>query len=105
MGMDIRRMGALRDPDRNILSYLTPLGQALLKHKVGEEVALELEGDNRSYRIESIAAHQPTSTEAEPGQETEEELETPAPVTEAEPEPVAAAEPENSFRLDWACSA
>ena len=40
------------DPDRNVLSYLTPMGQALLNHKPGEEVAME--GDDRRFRIESI---------------------------------------------------
>ena len=52
------------DPDRNVLSYLTPMGQALLNHKPGEEVAME--GDDRRFRIESIAAHNPGSAAATP---------------------------------------
>jgi len=55
------------DPDSNILSYLTPLGQALLTHKPGDEVTLDFEGDNRRFRIESITAHNTeVAAESEP---------------------------------------
>ena len=64
------------DPDSNAISYLTPLGQAFLNHKPGDEVAMDMEGDNRRYRVEAIAAY---NTEAAPEPE-------PAPTT-AEPEP------------------
>ncbi len=48
------------DPDKGIISYLTPVAQALLNHKPQEEV--ELPGDNaaKRYRIDSIAAYQAT---------------------------------------------
>jgi transcription elongation GreA/GreB family factor len=43
------------DPDQGIISYLTPIGQALLNRKVGDEVEFELHGTKRRHRIESIA--------------------------------------------------
>jgi transcription elongation factor GreA len=46
------------DPDKGIISYLTPIGQALLNRKVGDEVEFELHGTKRRHRIESIAAAQ-----------------------------------------------
>ena len=51
------------DPDSNVLSYLTPLGQALLNRKPGDEVALDFEGDNRRFQIESIKMY---NTDAAP---------------------------------------
>jgi transcription elongation factor GreA len=44
------------DPDKGIISYLTPIGQALLNRKVGDEVEFELHGTKRRHRIESIKA-------------------------------------------------
>ena len=32
------------DPDKGVISYLTPIAQALLNHKVGDEVEFELHG-------------------------------------------------------------
>jgi transcription elongation GreA/GreB family factor len=45
------------DPDKGIISYLTPFGQGLLNHKAGEEVEVQSEGERRRYRIEAIEAH------------------------------------------------
>ncbi len=42
------------DPDKGIISYLTPVGQSLLNHKVGDEVEFELHGTKRRHRIEKI---------------------------------------------------
>lgn len=42
------------DPERHLVSYLTPIGQALLNHKVGEEVEVEVDGNKRNFRIDSI---------------------------------------------------
>ncbi|HVU26609.1 MAG TPA: GreA/GreB family elongation factor [Verrucomicrobiae bacterium] len=44
------------DPDKGVISYLTPVGQALLNHKVGDEVEFELHGAKRRHRIEKIEA-------------------------------------------------
>ena len=43
------------DPDKNVISYLTPVGHALLNGKVGEEVEVDTD-PKRRYRIENIAA-------------------------------------------------
>jgi transcription elongation GreA/GreB family factor len=42
------------DPDKGVISYLTPVGQALLNHKVGDEVEFELHGAKHRHRIELI---------------------------------------------------
>ena len=44
------------DPDKGVISYLTPVAQALINHKVGDEVEAELQGGKSRQRIESIAA-------------------------------------------------
>lgn len=44
------------DPEHGVISYLTPVGQALLNHKAGEEVEYEMEGVKKRYRINSIEA-------------------------------------------------
>jgi transcription elongation factor GreA len=43
------------DPDQGIISYLSPVGAALLNHKVGDEVEFELHGAKHRHRIEAIA--------------------------------------------------
>lgn len=42
------------DPEKGMISYLTPVGQALLNRKPGEEVELDFDGQKRRFRIESI---------------------------------------------------
>ena len=54
------------DPDKNIVSYLTPLAQALLNHKTGEEVELEMDHGKKKFRIESIAIAVVKQAEAVP---------------------------------------
>jgi len=44
------------DPDKGIISYLTPVAMALVNRKVGEEVEFELHGSKRRHRIEKIDA-------------------------------------------------
>jgi len=44
------------DPDKGLISYLTPVGQSLLNHKPGEEVEVPVEGGKRRYRIDGITA-------------------------------------------------
>jgi transcription elongation GreA/GreB family factor len=44
------------DPDKGQISYLTPIAQAVLNHKMGEEVQMDLHGATHRYRIEAIAA-------------------------------------------------
>lgn len=45
------------DADKGIISYLTPVGQALLNRKVGEEVEFEVHGARHRHRIEKIDAY------------------------------------------------
>ncbi len=42
------------EPDQGIISYLSPVGQALMGHKQGEDVEIETEGGKRKYRVDSI---------------------------------------------------
>ncbi len=42
------------DPDKGIISYLSPVAQALLNRKVGDEVEFELHGAKHRHRIEKI---------------------------------------------------
>ena len=61
------------DPENQILSYLTPLGQAFLGKKPGDEAEFQIENDTRRYRINTIERHTvagPTVTEDD--EETEE---------------------------------
>jgi len=51
------------NPDQNIVSYLTPLAQALLNKKPGEEALFEMNGATRRFRIENIEPY--VATEAE----------------------------------------
>jgi transcription elongation GreA/GreB family factor len=44
------------DPEKGVISYLTPVAQSLLNRKAGEEVQFEMSGAPKRYRIESIAA-------------------------------------------------
>lgn len=43
------------DPDKNVLSYLTPLGQKLLGKKVEDLVETEIEGTVTNWKIEGLA--------------------------------------------------
>jgi transcription elongation factor GreA len=54
------------DPDNGIISYLTPIGQGLLNHKVGDEVEFELHGAKRRQRIEKIEAWKTEAAVAPP---------------------------------------
>jgi len=45
------------DPDNNLISYLAPMGQAILGRAAGEEVEFELGGESRRLRVEGIAPY------------------------------------------------
>ena len=47
------------DADRQIISYLSPMAQALIGHKPGEEVEFDMDGTKRHYRVDSIEAYKP----------------------------------------------
>jgi len=42
------------DPERGVISYLTPVAQSLLNHKVGEQVEFETDSAKKRYRIDAI---------------------------------------------------
>jgi transcription elongation GreA/GreB family factor len=42
------------DPERGIVSYLSPMAQALLNHKVGDLVEFEVNGVRHHHRIEAV---------------------------------------------------
>jgi transcription elongation GreA/GreB family factor len=44
------------DPDHGVISYLSPVGGALLNHKPSDEVEFELHGAKHRHRIEKIEA-------------------------------------------------
>jgi transcription elongation factor GreA len=52
------------DPDKGIVSYLSPIAQSLLNRKVGEEVEFEVHGAKRRHRIEKIEAFKPAQPAA-----------------------------------------
>lgn len=53
------------DPDNGIIAYLSPIGQALLNHPVGDEVEFELQGAKHKFRVDAIAPL-PTAEAAAP---------------------------------------
>jgi transcription elongation GreA/GreB family factor len=54
------------DPDKGIISYLSPVGAALLNHKPGEEVEFEFHGAKHRHRIEKIEAWKSETPAAPP---------------------------------------
>jgi transcription elongation GreA/GreB family factor len=56
------------DADKGIISYLTPVGQALLNRKVGDEVEFEVHGARHRHRIDRIEVYKappsPAASEA-----------------------------------------
>ncbi len=44
-------------PEQGIISYLSPVARALLGHKPGEELEVEVDGGKKHYRIERIDAY------------------------------------------------
>jgi transcription elongation GreA/GreB family factor len=59
------------DAEKNIISYLTPVGQALLNRKVGDEVEGEVDGVKHRHRIEKIEAYIPPAPPAAPAEPAE----------------------------------
>jgi transcription elongation GreA/GreB family factor len=50
------------DPDKGVISYLSPVAQSLLNNKVGDEVEFELHGAKRRHRIERIEVFRAAAT-------------------------------------------
>lgn len=49
------------DPDKGIISYFSPVAQALLNQKPGDEVEFEVHGARHRHRIETIEACSPSA--------------------------------------------
>ncbi len=47
------------DPERGVVSYLSPVAQSLLAHKVGDQVEFEIHGVRHHHRIEAIESFKP----------------------------------------------
>jgi transcription elongation GreA/GreB family factor/transcription elongation factor GreA-like protein len=54
------------DPEKGVISYLTPVGQSLLSHKPGDEVEVPTEGGKKRYRIDSITPFKTPAPETPP---------------------------------------
>jgi transcription elongation GreA/GreB family factor len=54
------------DAEKGIISYLTPVGQALLGRKVGEAVEFEVHGERHHHRIDRIEAYKAPASAADP---------------------------------------
>ena len=56
--------------EKGIISYLSPMAQSLLNHKVGDEVEFELDGAKKKYRLDAIESlpkfEEPPAEPAEP---------------------------------------
>jgi transcription elongation GreA/GreB family factor len=47
------------EPERGVVSYLSPVAQALLNHKVGDQVEFEIHGVRHHHRIDAIEPFKP----------------------------------------------
>jgi transcription elongation GreA/GreB family factor len=56
------------DPDKGVISYLSPVAQSLLNRKVGEEVEFEFHGAQHRHRIEKIESWKPGNSNGTPMQ-------------------------------------
>src|SRR5581483_7415401 len=45
------------DPEKNVISYQTPLAQSLIGRKPGEEVEFDMDGSKKRFRIDSITPY------------------------------------------------
>jgi transcription elongation GreA/GreB family factor len=52
------------DPEKGVVSYLSPVAQSLLNRKIGDEVEFEVHGARHRHRIESINASKSLTGEA-----------------------------------------
>jgi transcription elongation GreA/GreB family factor len=52
------------DPEKGVISYLTPVAMSLLNRKVGDEVEFDLHGGKHRHRIEKIAAWKTATPDA-----------------------------------------
>ena len=65
------------EPDKGVVSYLSPMAQALMAHKIGDEVEFEVHGARHRHRIEAIEAFKTPTPPAPPSTPTESTSTTP----------------------------
>lgn len=66
------------EPDKGVISYLSPVAQSLLNHKVGDEVEFEFHGAIHRHRIEKIEPWQAPAAGAQTAPLAETAASTPA---------------------------
>jgi transcription elongation factor GreA-like protein/transcription elongation GreA/GreB family factor len=49
------------NPEKGIISYLTPVAHQLLNHKPGDEVEVQVDGGTKHYRLDAIVAYVPAT--------------------------------------------
>ncbi|MBI5385752.1 MAG: GreA/GreB family elongation factor [Verrucomicrobia bacterium] len=82
------------DPEKGIISYLTPVAQSVLNHKTGEEVQMDLHGATHRYRIEGIEARfKPAAAPSAPT------VTAPPPLEPVPPAPVVPSSPSEPSAL------
>src|SRR5262249_49443174 len=54
------------DPEKGIVSYLSPMAQALIGHSVNDQVEFEVHGQRHHHRIGAIRAWQPPTPDPAP---------------------------------------
>lgn len=79
------------DTERRIVSYLSPLAQALMGKKPGEEAELELEGHRARYRIDWIEPYRNAAGQTLPAAPSKSSFSTPK--APAEPAPALSQAP------------
>jgi transcription elongation GreA/GreB family factor len=55
------------DPDKGVVSYMSPVAQALLNRKIGDEVEFEVHGARHRHRIEAIEAYHSAAPQPQVG--------------------------------------
>lgn len=79
------------DPEKGIISYLSPVAQSLLNRKVGDEVEFEVHNVRHHHRIESIEPYQapastnPTASDPAPSPGPAADSSSPTSVSDAAP--------------------
>jgi transcription elongation GreA/GreB family factor len=64
------------DPDKGVISYLSPVAQSLLNQKAGDEVDVDVHGVHQKLRIESIESFKNALNETSTATETEPQAQT-----------------------------
>ncbi len=54
------------DADKHVISYHSPMAQALLGHKPGEEVEYDMDGSKKHYRVDGVEAYKPPVVPSQP---------------------------------------